>query len=135
MDNALRSLVRRRAGNACEYCRLPQAASPIARFHVEHIVARQHDGATDESNLALACSFCNLHKGPNIAGLDPQGGQIVPLFHPRQDHWRDHFAWEGVTIVGRTAVGRATVHVLAMNDREHLKVRDNLQTLGEPFAG
>jgi hypothetical protein len=27
MDNALRSLVRRRAGDVCEYCRLPQAAS------------------------------------------------------------------------------------------------------------
>jgi hypothetical protein len=34
MDEALRSLVRRRAGNVCEYCRLPQAASRLVRSGV-----------------------------------------------------------------------------------------------------
>jgi hypothetical protein len=26
-------------------------------------VAQQHHGGNDESNLALACHFCNRHKG------------------------------------------------------------------------
>lgn len=85
MDNALRSLVRHRASDVCEYCRLPQAASQFVRFHVEHIVARQHGGLTEPENLALSCSFGNFHKGPNIAALDPESRQLVPLFHPRRD--------------------------------------------------
>jgi hypothetical protein len=135
MDNALRSLVRRRAGNVCEYCRLPQATSRFVRFHIEHVIARQHGGATEPGNLALACSFCNFHKGPNIAGLDPESGQLMPLFHPRRDHWMDHFAWEGTMIIGRSAAGRATVQLLAMNTWDRVKIREDLFTLGESFAG
>jgi hypothetical protein len=134
MDSGLRASVRRRAAEACEYCRLPQAASRFAQFHVEHIIARQHGGATDAANLALACSFCNFHKGPNIASLDPDDGQLVPLFHPRRDIWTDHFAWQGTLIVGRTPVGRGTVRILAMNDWQRIELRENLQALGEPFA-
>jgi len=37
-------------------------------------------------------------------------------------------------IVGRTAIGRATVQLLAMNDWQRVEVRENLQALGEPFA-
>jgi hypothetical protein len=89
---------------------------------------------TEPDNLALACNYCNFHKGPNIAGLDPDSGQLVPLSHPRQDHWSEHFAWEGTVIVGRTPIGRATVQLLAMNAWERVEVRNNLRTLGEPFA-
>ena len=135
MDQALRTFVRRRAGDFCEYCRLPQAASRFARFHVEHIVARQHGGLSEANNLALACSFCNFHKGPNIAGLDPGSGQLTSLFHPRRDHWPEHFAWRGTVILGRTVTGRATVQLLAMNDWQRVELRDNLQSLGEPFYG
>jgi 5-methylcytosine-specific restriction endonuclease McrA len=66
MDSATRSLVRQRAGNRCEYCLIRQAHYESA-LHVEHIVAKQHHGADDPENLALACNHCNLHKGPNLA--------------------------------------------------------------------
>jgi len=135
MDAALRSLVRRRAGNLCEYCRLPQAASSFASFHIEHIIARQHGGATESENLAVACSFCNLHKGPNIATFDPETGQLTRLFHPRRDRWADHFSWDGTTVAGMTPVGRATVELLAMNEWQRIEFRENLQSLGKPFAG
>lgn len=135
MDQALRAMVRRRAGDACEYCRLPQAASRFARFHIEHVVARQHGGLTESNNLALACSFCNFHKGPNIASLDPENGQLVTLFHPREDNWPEHFVWRGTLIFGQTAIGPATVQLLSMNDWQRVELRDNLQTLGEPFGG
>ncbi len=135
MDQDLRERVRSRADDACEYCRLPQAASRFARFHVEHVIARQHGGSSEPENLALACSFCNFHKGPNIAGLDPESGQLVALYHPRRDRWADHFVWQGTLIVGRTASGRATVQLLAMNDWQRVELRDNLHSLGERFAG
>jgi 5-methylcytosine-specific restriction endonuclease McrA len=64
MSAALRQLVRDRAGHRCEYRHVRQADDPFFTFHVEHIVPRQHGGATVESNLALACHHCSLHKGP-----------------------------------------------------------------------
>jgi len=47
----------------------------------------------------------------------------VPLFHPRRDRWSEHFLFEGVRIVGTSAIGRATVQVLAMNDARRQEVR------------
>ena len=135
MDHALRSLVRLRAGDVCEYCRLPQAASQLATFHVEHIIARQHGGSTDENNLALACNFCNYHKGPNIAGLDPASGNLTPLFHPRRDTWKEHFSWNGTILAGQSPTGRATVQLLAMNFWRRILLRDELRSLGETLAG
>src|SRR5713101_9274932 len=123
MDAATRLLVRERAGNRCEYCRLPQDAVTLATFHVEHIIPRQHGGADDASNLALACHRCNLHKGPNLTGIDPESGEIVPLFHPRQAEWHDHFAFAGPMVVGLTSTGRATIRVLAMNAARRLELR------------
>ncbi len=105
MDRNLRLEVRARAGEICEYCRLPQSASRLVLFHIEHIVARQHGGTTERENLALACSHCNFHKGPNVAALDPENGNLVPLYHPRRDNWHEHFGWNGTTIVGNTDVG------------------------------
>ncbi|MGV3720524.1 MAG: HNH endonuclease, partial [Actinomycetota bacterium] len=74
IDAAARGLVRRRVGDCCEYCLLAQDAVAIARFHIEHIIPRQHGGSDETSNLALACYHCNLHKGPNLASLDPVSG-------------------------------------------------------------
>jgi len=106
MDSAVRQFVRQRAEDCCEYCRLPQEAVD-ATFHVEHIIALQHDGTGDPSNLALACDRCNLYKGPNLTGIDSETGAIVLLFHPRQEGWRDHFAFRGPRIIGLTPRGRA----------------------------
>ncbi|MCI0702219.1 MAG: HNH endonuclease [Planctomycetia bacterium] len=85
-------------------------------FITEHIIAQQHRGSDRDDNLAYACGHCNLHKGPNIAGLEPETGQLTRLFNPRTDKWEDHFEWSGHLIVGRTAIGRTTIGVLAMND-------------------
>jgi hypothetical protein len=92
-------------------------------FHVDHIIARQHGGRTSIGNLALACLHCNRHQGPNIAGNDPTSNEIIRLFHPRSDVWSEHFEWVGATLEGRTAIGRATVGVLAINDPDFLAVR------------
>jgi 5-methylcytosine-specific restriction endonuclease McrA len=127
MDAATRELARQRAGNRCEYCRLAQEDTPLATFHIEHIVARKHGGSDDPSNLALACYHCNLHKGTNLTGIDPISGAIVPLFHPRQQAWHEHFAIQGLLIVGLTPTGRATVRVLMMNAVGRLQLRAGLQ--------
>jgi 5-methylcytosine-specific restriction endonuclease McrA len=89
MDAATRELVRRRAGDCCEYCRLKQEDLPFAVFQVEHIVARKHGGDDDPANLALACERCNAHKGTNLSGIDSETGEINTLFHPRRQAWRN----------------------------------------------
>ena len=99
------------------------ASGHLGSFHVDHIIARQHGGQTGTENLALACLHCNQHKGPNIAGSDPESGEIVPLFHPRRDRWGDHFEWNGVDLTGKTTIGRATIQVLAINDPGFRAVR------------
>lgn len=130
MDAATRELVRRRANNRCEHCQLPQAYSPFTH-HIEHIVAKQHGGSDEANNLALACHRCNLRKGPNLTGMDPVTDEIVPLFHPRRDPWSEHFLLQDVRIVGVTPIGRATVHLLSMNDPRRLELRSAVVSRGE----
>ncbi|MDP8983196.1 MAG: HNH endonuclease [Acidobacteriota bacterium] len=129
MDTATRDLVRRRAAERCEYCQLHQGNSELVH-HVEHIVAKQHGGSDDPNNLALACHRCNLHKGPNLTGIDPESGQVAPLFHPRRDLWSEHFVFKGARIEGISATGGATVQVLAMNDARRIEVRQEVLKYG-----
>lgn len=72
------------------------------------------------------CDFDNLHKGPNIAGLDPVTRELTRLDNPRRDRWREHFVWQGAVLVGLTAVGRTTIQVLAMNDLDVVEARETL---------
>ena len=125
MNESIKERVRAKASHRCEYCQLRQEDSPLARLHVEHVIPRKHGGADDEDNLALACIDCNLHKGPNLTGLDPQSGRLTELFHPRCERWSDHFRWEGGFIVGTTEIGRTTVQVLAMNSDDQLALRSS----------
>lgn len=123
MKRSLQHLVRRRAGDRCEYCLLHQVDSPLASLHVEHVIPRKHGGTDDPENLCLACIDCNLHKGSNLTGVDPATGVVTALFHPRLQLWEDHFAWRGIRIAGITAIGRTTIRVLEMNSDEQLDLR------------
>ncbi len=129
MDKPLVDFVWSRAGDRCEYCRIPQRCDPLA-FQIDHIIARQHRGVTEADNLALACYSCNHHKGPNIAGFDLVISQIVPLFNPRRDEWHRHFRWDGPELVGLTSVGRVTLHVLAINLDFRVSLRRTLTDEG-----
>lgn len=128
MDATTRDWVRQRAGSRCEYCRLPQAVSEL-RFHIEHIIPRQHGGGDEGDNLALACPACNLHKGPNLTGIEPISGQVVRLFHPRNDRWNEHFICDENQVVGTTDVGRTTVSVLELNDPDRVRMRAGLRVV------
>ena len=83
--------VRHRAGDVCEYCRLPQA-SQEATFHVDHVSPRSQGGPTELANLALACVTCSLHKAARTTATDPKTGKPASVFNPRTENWSDHFA-------------------------------------------
>jgi hypothetical protein len=117
---AYRELVVARAGGACEYCRLLEAATGVT-FHIEHVAPRSHGGVTVLSNLALSCPGCNLAKAEKTTGAD-ESGQMQRLFNPRDFDpsllgWHLHFVLdrESGLILPRTAVGEATVLTLRMN--------------------
>ena len=125
MDRDLEKFVWRRAANRCEYCQLSHADQDLP-FEIDHIIAEHHQGRTEANNLCLACFGCNRYKGPNIAGIDPQSGKIVPLFNPRTHKWARHFHWDGPILIGTTASGRATVIVLKINLDHRIDLRQGL---------
>lgn len=116
-------LVRRRSGDACEYCRLPQWCEDAA-FHIDHIEPRKKGGKTLPENLALAWVKCSLKKAARTHARDPQSNSAAPLFHPRVDVWTDHFHWTRTwKLIGLTATGRATVIALGLNRPTLLRIR------------
>ena len=126
-----RPFVTARAGGACEFCRLLQAATGVT-FHLEHIFPRSAGGPTTFANLALSCPGCNLAKSDRTTGKD-RSGQIQPLFNLRAFEswllgWHIHFVLDRVTglVVPRTLTGEATVLTLDMNSPQRLFAR-NLQ--------
>jgi hypothetical protein len=94
-----------------------------ATFHVEHVIPHSKGGPSTLDNLALACPGCNLRKADRIEAVDPLGGSMTPLFHPRRERWSDHFDWKGTEVVCITTCGRATAALLDLNHPRRLRIR------------
>jgi HNH endonuclease len=125
----LRRLVIQRAEDRCEYCGISQLGQ-VATFHIDHIIPSVAGGETTAENLALACVSCSLRKGARQDLEDPATGESVAFFNPRQQKWLEHFAWNGVEIVGVTATGRAVVQALELNRSTMLAIRAEEALLG-----
>lgn len=127
----LRRQVVARAKRLCEYC-LIHEEDTFFGCEVDHIISQKHGGPTEEHNLALACLICNRNKGSDIASLSPETGELVRLFNPRTDRWREHFriTRDGVTIDALTPIGEATVRILGLNQGERLLERQALLAEG-----
>ena len=123
--------VSHRAIHRCECCHAPEGIFNLP-FEVEHVIPLSRDGTDGETNLALACRSCNLHKSDQVTGIDQMKQQAVRLFHPRQDDWDEHFIVEIETgrVEGRTEIGRATVACLRMNEPLQLAARRQWIRLG-----
>jgi hypothetical protein len=126
---SLRQQVVQRANDRCEYCGIAQRGQ-VATFHIDHIVPVVAGGATIAENLALACVSCSLRKGARQELEDLETSKIVSIFHPRQQVWKEHFAWNGVQVMGLTATGRATVQALDLNRSTMLVIRSEEELLG-----
>jgi HNH endonuclease len=131
ISKKIKDFIFERAGFICEYCLALLAYSPQP-FNAEHIIPVSKDGDDDLENLACACGGCNGSKYNKTKAADPFDGKIVPLFHPRQMSWYEHFAWspDFLHIIGITAIGRATVEALALNRLGLINFRRALLKLG-----
>jgi hypothetical protein len=98
-------------------------------FAIEHIVPRTAGGTDDLDNLALSCQGCNNFKSVFMTAIDPITGNTVPLYHPRQHLWSDHFCWsdDGLTLLGLTPIGRGTVERLQLNREGVVRLRHLLK--------
>jgi 5-methylcytosine-specific restriction endonuclease McrA len=126
---SLRQLVHDRAAGCCEYCFIPATAVLVAH-EIDHIISRKHGGSSDAENLALSCALCNKHKGSDLTSIDPETGEIVPLYHPRQDSWPEHFQLREAQFIGLTPTGRATIRLLQLNRSDRIEERQLLLTAG-----
>jgi hypothetical protein len=128
-DTEVRMVVQARARDACEYCLMPTRS----RFEIDHIIpvsrwqayldgrlaVQPREGAREGDhldNFAWSCSYCNESKGNRVSGRVDQ--RMYRLFHPRHDHWGDHFLLTNgcLRIEGLTEIGKATERALAFNN-------------------
>ncbi len=125
----LRREVYQRAKGCCEYCLIPDVAT-FAPHEIDHIISEKHGGQTEMENLALSCTLCNKHKGSDLASIDPETGDIVPLYHPRHNLWNEHFCLSEAEFVPLTSIGRVTVKLLQLNRSDRVKERQLLLQAG-----
>ncbi len=88
----LRQEVIAAASARCEYCQTSSriTGTPLV---MEHILPKSLGGSDDQDNLAASCYRCNEFKGVKTHVRDPESGQLVALFNPREQVWADEFAW------------------------------------------
>lgn len=121
-----------RAQGYCEYCKSP-ADFTTEPFSIEHIQPLSKNGSNDFLNLALACLGCNIYKSDKTTFIDPVSLQISTLFNPRTMTWKEHFIWDETftLMVGKTAIGRATIEALHLNRRPLKNLRRALIAIEE----
>lgn len=130
ISEALRRQIAQRALSRCEYCRLHETNAYFPH-EIDHIYAEKHGGDTVIENLYLSCADCNRYKGSDLCSIDPDTGEIVTLYHPRKQVWREHFRLHPDGLIEPlTAHARVTERVLRFNRRELVEDRLRLIRLG-----
>jgi hypothetical protein len=122
LSKELKQQIFDRANNKCEYCLLKIIDAPYSH-QIDHVIPRQHGGQNELENLALCCSYCNRHKGPNLASFDSESGEIVPLYNPRKHEWSEHFRLDDATFIALSAIGRVSISVLKINSKQRIAER------------
>lgn len=119
-----RERIRQEAGHRCGHCLSPQHLV-LGLLEIDHLQPQAANGGDEDDNLWLACRLCNNAKAAQTESRDPVTGRVVLLFNPRRQTWNDHFRWsrDGTRILGRTAVGRATIVALQLNNLIAVMVR------------
>lgn len=117
----LRRHVMERARHICEYC-LIHENDTFFGCHVDHVISEKHGGLTVASNLTYACTFCNLHKGSDIASLTSEG-VLTRFFNPRTDKWSEHFVLSDYRIEPLTNIGEVTAYIFQFNIADRILER------------
>lgn len=123
VSKRLREQVVKRARGRCEYCQTQEDI--VVDLEVEHIIPTAKGGLSDLENLCYSCGSCNRFKSDFAHAVDPETGETVSLYNPRIQIWEEHFVWseDGLTVIGLTPIGRATIKRLNMNKTRYIIAR------------
>lgn len=129
--NAKQFIIKRSKGY-CEYCKCPSDFS-TELFSIEHIIPRSKNGSDELDNLAYACIGCNIYKSDKTEFIDVVSQTLSILYNPRKMIWTYHFIWdESLTVmIGKTAIGRATIEGLKLNRTPVKNLRRALLAISE----
>jgi hypothetical protein len=132
ISSKLKQIVVNRSQGFCEYCKCPADFS-TEPFSIEHILPRSKEGLNDFENLAYACIGCNIYKSNKTEFIDIVSQQFSKLFNPRTMNWHEHFIWDETftSIIGKTAIGRATIEAIKLNRKPLKNLRRALIAIGE----
>ncbi|HEY9849629.1 MAG TPA: HNH endonuclease signature motif containing protein [Leptolyngbyaceae cyanobacterium] len=124
VPESLRNQISQTDRARCCYCLTSEANSGIPMTY-DHVKSISKGGETTFENVCLACRSCNEFKSDATEAVDPVTGETLPLFNPRRQTWSEHFTWsaDGTIIEGLTAIGRATIVRLRMNNLVILAAR------------
>lgn len=124
ISTKLRLRVAAQARGRCGYCQTQEIVSGIP-LTLEHLIPTARGGQDVEENLWLSCRLCNERKAILTHALDAETSTTVPLYNPRAQTWSEHFTWDETRarIVGLTAIGRATLNALGLNDELRVRAR------------
>lgn len=117
VSESLKSQLDAADSRRCSYCLTSEANSGMPMTY-DHILPRSKGGITTFENLCLACRTCNEFKSDTTKAEDPLTAERISLFNPRTQIWTEHFTWspDSIRAEGLTAVGRATIITLRMNN-------------------
>jgi hypothetical protein len=90
-------------------CLEAESARRVVELRVSPPVQQRVDTLAERANNGVLTS-----DEAYLTAIDPETREVVPLFHPRSNDWAEHFIVESERIIRVTAVGRATVQLLAM---------------------
>lgn len=125
----LRQTTAERASRLCEYCLIAELDT-FYGCEVDHIISVKHDGSSEPSNLAYACSLCNRAKGSDIGSVS-SSGEFTRFFNPRTDRWAQHFRLDQATVRPLTVIGDVTARILGFNDSARLHEREEMIRFGK----
>lgn len=113
----LRRLLDEADDGQCVYCQTTVDNTGQA-LTTDHILPVAAGGETVFANLCRACRRCNEAKHDQTHAIDPLTNERVLLYHPRRQPCSEHFVWDqtGIRLLGLTAIGRATIIALDMNN-------------------
>jgi hypothetical protein len=125
VNRKIRRKVRERAGARCEYCHIAPPA--YKAFCIDHAVALQHGGRTALEILHSPACIATRTRARTSRERTRRRISLSGCLIPARMADRA-FRVVGATLIGLTAIGRATIQVLAINEPAFLEVREILLT-------
>jgi hypothetical protein len=124
ISEKIKAKIRLLAKNRCGYC-LCQQEYVWDILEVDHIYPLSKGGW-------LICGSCNSSKYNKTEFFDYVTEKTVPIFNPCTQNWFEHFRWNNdrTKIIGKTAVGRATIIALDLNKERFMRVRKHWASAG-----